>query len=726
MRNSLDIRNFLGIISSTDESDIPDNCATDSLNIDGDVAEGILQSIPTDVADQINSNNYGNISAGEFIEINNVYYLIYHDKANNKISVICDFYNTEGLKKQLDLITGLTSTNVSITKNNRQVHIGIDGMNAYWIGYLGRGYFGNTYTSTISNITNNSGNIQIQTSSATIIRPASASPVMFSSIVRIVNAPSNTNANGYWRISFADHDAKTYVLEGSTFANTGSGGTVTEIFYVNYAVCNPSVADSQDNFHIQSIANGTAGSGYFQANTYYEWRLSAVYDGVQESPLSAYPSINSYNVTVGASNIPYYTIQIRALGAYPTASNTIVDFNRRITAINLWRADSIDNSSANIGLFRKVASFSITDSAWIQDGSTPSTINLYLKDYGNYVEINTASGYTFSTYRTEQSEMVTYKENTGMPETLTNSSRNWAMATSGYGYHFIVNDRTIYRSKRFRFDMFDWTTDFLILPEKPTALSFYEGKLYAFSLNKTYRIDPEYLSIEDIFDDAGALGKRSVHTNEYGMFFANKYGAWMLFNSQIEEITKPIRNTKTNGKSWQSFSYQNLDEIIITSDAKKGYVLFINDFSYNEQYKILVWAYLPRTNRWDAWILGEYNSASSNGIFKGKDGEIYLSLTSTTYKLLRGASYQAWEWISKNFDFEDIKKKKRLNKIKLNKTGTISISADINNSGSFTGVSEDTYINSYIYSVRIKLNASTGSNTVDSMSILFRPLIGVR
>jgi hypothetical protein len=253
---------------------------------------------------------------------------------------------------------------------------------------------------------------------------------------------------------------------------------------------------------------------------------------------------------------------------------------------------------------------------------------------------------------------------------------NYALSTKGNGYHFISKfynslipdaGRYIYRSKYLRFDMFDWTSDFLIMPEAVTALQFYDGKLFAFSLNKTYRINPDGLYIEDVFDDAGCQGQRAVHSNEYGMFFGNSLNAWMYQQGQFSPIGDAIRQSASGGKSWQTFLFTTLTDLIVTSDAKKGYVLFINERT-DTTAKYFAWAYHPQKKRWDAFSFGGYATSANGGAFKGKDGEVYLSNAAATYKLMRPAvsTYtQLWEWFSQELSFGETRQIKSLTLIKV-------------------------------------------------------------
>jgi hypothetical protein len=283
----------------------------------------------------------------------------------------------------------------------------------------------------------------------------------------------------------------------------------------------------------------------------------------------------------------------------------------------------------------------------------------------------------------------------------------------------------ILKSKFLRFDTFDYTSDFLVMPEAYNAMQFYEGKLYVFSTNRMYRINPEGLYIEDVFEHVGCQGQRSVHTTEYVMFFGNSLNADMYQCGQISYIGDAIRQSASGGKSWKTFLFTTLTDLIVTSDAKKGYILFINERT-DSTAKYFCWAYSPIKGRWDAWSFGGYDTSANGGIIKGKNGEVYLSNASNTYKLMRGTGYQSWEWYSQDFVFNEPRQNKSITMIKVDSSGTVSITYGTNGGAVSTSYTNESLINDYYKSIRVKLNAASGSNTVDSMEIVYRPLVGKR
>ena len=723
-RQSENIKEFkYGVISSVDEQDIPIESASNSLNVDGDVGEGILRGIPTDVEFKApTGSDIPYIKQGQFIEHDGIYDLIYHDAQNNTISVITDFYGTT-YKKKLNIISSLSSDNVTMTLQNREVHIGIDGYQGYWVGRMDHGLFSYNTSWAIASIADNGGLVQITTTPTHTLKNGD--------IVKISGVTDGAAVNGIWVVSAINNFAKTFELTGSSYAGSPTGGTAELYLTYQYAACINMVATGAGYF---GAADGTenAATGFFQSGIYYKWGLSFTYDGIQESP------IKEACTDVAAQESDYYPITIDANYANIANSNPteFSSFNRRITAVNLYRSDSTNGTALKTGLWRLVASIDINSDQW------SASVNDYVievRDYGTYYTLNAVA----TIY---PGNPVTYTENSGMPEELTDPALYYALSTAGSGFHFVTKCtqttlagselRRIFKSKYFRYDMFDYYNDFLEMPEPVTALKVYEGKLFAFSLNKVYRINIEGFYIEDVYEDAGVSCQFAVHTNEFGMFFANFNNAWMYQGGTFYRIGDAIRQSASGGRSWATFGNSSLTDLFITSDAKKGYVLFINEYSSSGN-KFFAWGYHPTRKRWDCFSFGGYASATTAGVFKGRDGEVYLSNATKTYKLMRpdsGNEYytQLWEWYSQDFTFDEPNQNKSITMIKTDATGTVTITYGLDGATPATSGTSGTLINSYNKSIKVKLNAAavtTGSaytNYVNSMEVISRGLIGKR
>ena len=109
----------------------------------------------------------------------------------------------------------------------------------------------------------------------------------------------------------------------------------------------------------------------------------------------------------------------------------------------------------------------------------------------------------------------------------------------------------VFRSKPGKFSIFDYANDFLTLKSKPIAMANYNGRLYVFDNNNTYRVNPQNLTIEDTYEGIGCSGKDSVIVTEYGMFFADKTGAYMHNGQTPIKISEAIQK---GGDTEETFS----------------------------------------------------------------------------------------------------------------------------------------------------------------------------
>jgi len=742
-RQIFDIKGFnYGIISSLDEEDIPQEAASNSLNVDGDVGEGILQGIPLDVEKTIDTNNDGSavdalvtVKMGEFIEDEGIYYFVYFDATDNKLKVIKNFYGAVPIREELVSYTSTLASPVTITfgsqltftKENKSLRIGTGNNEALWVGFTKHKQLGITdYTSVY--LASGAPGLDDMTSNITAYNKIKTT--FFDVVIASTGATDRftwTKEGSGGAANVLMTGAAQTLQDGITItfaATTGhTAGDAWRIFVdgvtVEKAELDTYVGTSSNQFILAQTEH--AGTGYFQNGTLYSWKYSLVYDGIEESPLGS--DTIAVSDTSGGSD--YYTIVFKADNALTLALGF---FNRRITGVNIYRADSADGTKAGLGYYRLIQSFDINDASGWSTSSSDRVLTIY--DYGTYYSYS-AGGATLP------NAVATYEENSGMPETITDTTPRYSLSRTGGGYHFIgkcyhasIIDATryIFRSKQLRYDMFDWSSDYLVMPEPITALEYFLGRLYAFSLNKVYRINPELMYIEDVYNDTGCLNHRAVTVNEMGMFFGNATNAWMYNGQVFTRITDAIRQSASGGFSWASFYFHTLTELIVATDSKKGYVLFINERSDTTD-KTFIWAYHPEKQRWDAWGLGGYASYASLGVFQGIYGEVFLSNATKTYQLLRNATQrQAWEWYSQELSFGSSRQVKSIVMIKVDATGTVAITYGVDGGTVNVSATSDALLNIYNKTIRLKLSAeaATSTNYVDSLEILYRPLIGNR
>jgi len=402
------------------------------------------------------------------------------------------------------------------------------------------------------------------------------------------------------------------------------------------------------------------------------YRTSITYDGYQESPLSLgtwdTSSVDYSNATNGAKSL---NIKI-SLDA--TKINT-----DRISHVTVYRADSYNYP------YRIVKKLSFS------------------RDF----KIDTAEEF-YTTYLVDRlTQGATYEAITGLPESIERSIVRYTCATQinstmivGGCRHPEDDDedfsRYIFKSKENRFDTFDWTTDFCVLPEEPIAISNYKGRVYAFSKNSMYRINPNGLYIEDTSEGIGCINKDCITTTDYGMFWADHKNIYLLTSQGMTPIGMSIIKGGSNfNADWSSYWHKMNEEnpnykfkAVFDPSRLSFMLLGVDSFTATEdnisvtRYKGAAWAYHVMKKRWD---LIEYptNSRETNDdsihdyadVVQLQDNTLAFFRTSSDGlhfidRYMQGDSRLPWTWISKDMTMGMDSQDKFLYKVKATYAGT--------------------------------------------------------
>jgi hypothetical protein len=333
----------------------------------------------------------------------------------------------------------------------------------------------------------------------------------------------------------------------------------------------------------------------------YFYKLSLIYDGYQESPLSTVFVADSGSVSSWDA------------GRNINVTMTIVKpdlISKRVTGIKLYRASNTDTSAdIPLGFYRMVKLFDL-NALWTLDGSS-QRVQTFL-DTGD--------------------QFSSYEANTGISELVPTTTLNYQISTMLNNHHYVTDasnrylpdaQNYIFKSRPYNFDQFDWTSDFLIMPEMITALVPFNGRLLAFSSNKTYRIDPNDFYIEDTFEGVGCYGEKSFVVTEYGLFFADNNNIYMHNGQSPTAIGDAILRN-------DDYSYQDRDKTVIPrvmfdSERNSALIFFKTDRSgattdYNH-----AWAFNIARRRWDMWRFDDDATVGPKGFTYGKYGEMLIS-----------------------------------------------------------------------------------------------------
>lgn len=399
----------------------------------------------------------------------------------------------------------------------------------------------------------------------------------------------------------------------------------------------------EDGGHItlESVSFTGGGATIFDTETTYYYGFSYVYDGYQESPLvtkdasgdywSYNPSGNSFLATI-TLNVNY-------------AVNT--DFSPRITGINVYRAESPESTTDEgpLSPYNFVRTLDLTSSG------TPVT------EWQKQVE----SGVSYTTiFKDRGFAGASYEDNSGLPDSLERAYVDYKIATKYSNYLFVADCKTpdipdaekyVFRSKFGTPSVIDWTADFCILPERPTALAGFGGRLYAFSEGNMYRINPVTMSIEDTYSGVGALNENMVITTNYGMFHADQYGVYHNGgNGPSTILSDPISTIEwgTENGYWSGIKTANGQYASIAFDPRRERILvFANDGPSSNR----CYAYDVLEEKWMFYFDIDMPITHVN-----IDNLIFASVGSgAEFDLVRlhnSTTGKNWKIVTKDFDFD--------------------------------------------------------------------------
>jgi hypothetical protein len=369
-----------------------------------------------------------------------------------------------------------------------------------------------------------------------------------------------------------------------------------------------------------TLSSHDAGDGYFKSANIYQYGFSLIYDGYQEAPLVAAPSWWLTYLGGGSGGSAITGVNAKALkftlnlSAYPLRS--------RVTHVAVYRADWLS------GVSGIKSAFSLVEVKEVIAGGIYEVIDSGLIG-------------------------ATYEQRTGMPETLGSFDVNYRLSCNANGFHVVGDCKKgevgeaaktmLFRSKPYRFDMFDWTQDYLTLPSTPTALCSFAGRIFAFSEARTYVVSPD-LSLEDTWEGVGCSGPQSFVVTDAGLFFCNKASIYHYDGRQVHHIGQPVQtNQIVPDVGWSTASHTNAP--VALYDGKRNMALFV--FNRSEHF-IGAWAYHVETQR---WTLLAFSAAGVGGALRGgfsdKDGRPFLSVGTKLYELLGHATQRrAWSFRS--------------------------------------------------------------------------------
>lgn len=478
-----------------------------------------------------------------------------------------------------------------------------------------------------------------------------------------------------WTITFASANAETLYIEDAECYNYPNNESTNDPF-----------------IQLQVSAGTPATEGFFVERKKYFFGWSIIYDNSEESPVGFR----------GGGNNPTTFSTATPLG------DLLIDFKitttalpKRITGFNLWCAESNNYTSEEPETeFKFVQSFNL-------DGARVST-NTYtfkMKDVGT--------------------RGLTYENQTGISEVVKSTSVKYTLSAQINDKLFIGNclrdgiknaTNVLFRSKALRYGTFDWTTELLPLPTKPTAMLGFRGRLLVFDESKLYIIEPETFSIEQQFN-TGCPYSQGFAVTEDAVYWADKNAFYKYQGIQPEDIsTLKVRTTYQN-----IFSATNFNGIKCVYDATIKSILV----AYRDTSDLKCLSYHVLNKKWDIFTLQTAYIATYWGVFAGKNGETY---TSGEVAILRifATGRRAWTVTTGriNCGSPAILKKFYIIRVLSSSAPTLQFKIDGGTTTSITSNEQVKVSGSWGegYDIQVILTDSAGTKEVYSIDIYYREL----
>ena len=384
------------------------------------------------------------------------------------------------------------------------------------------------------------------------------------------------------------------------------------------------------------------------------YKISFLYDGFQESPLSS--------VMATVEQASESTDNWRAKVTIKLNKLATEVMNRRVSHVQLYRSIGAPGDADAPEFYRLVKSIPLVTSSWTF--STP--------DWEKVIY--------------DRKDMfASYEELTGMPETLGDTQIHYGVSANQSGFLFVTDcwhreggklPNYIFRSKPGKFNIFDWSSDYAVLPERPVALAGFAGKIWAWSKSSMYRINPSNLVIEDIFEGIGCTNEASVVVTDYGMFWADQNMIYKHDGSKTINIGTPIIAGDPDW-SWRAKLSSYKPKLVFDFANKQLLCVFKPNKNLNTN-GCYAWAYHIDRNRWDLYDFEQ----RMNGISKdmdvlsldnADDGSVIFSTQGNGVQKFRGGtSRRVWQFASKSISCDTPSLKKVFYKLRIKiKEGTV-------------------------------------------------------
>jgi hypothetical protein len=752
-----------------DGTDLPDDAAAICINTEPEAPYGTIRGIAQDLlvfntaSAGTNISNYDNFDVMKVLkDRSGTNELIGVDFSDNTVGVVSDYDTTS---REYVEQTGISHNNVaSIETVNNQAFIGLGNGSAnvpQWVGKVNKGQFGDTAPSgyQIEDAALTPPKVITTTFSAAVDIYTLGNPTGYLTLTDTSELPNKgvllvpvgtlTDYN-YIALTFTANNTGTNTLTilwpddiETKYPSSGSptiGGTNAIAYYLEVGpgvvadsggsmsgVYNPTKTSSQNGSLYDTNAsyptNSTADN--FEEGGFWSVGVSYIYDGYKESPITRIPA-GHYYFGFGNNFESWEELTFRFF--IQGFTDTISTASSRITSIKFYM--NISGSEYNASGTNQINSYRL-----IEEVDITSTINA-TKTLVNSGNIGYQYDITVGAY-----EGDLYTDESGLSEYQTSSTVHYQVSCQHNSQLFVANvynpnaadenwTNYIVRSIEFAYDTFNWTRDYIVMPNPITAIVSHSGRVYAFDEYNMYRINPDQLYIEDTFNGLGCSSNQALQSTEYALFIANNTGVYMYDGRSVQHISKPIDFIDA-AEGFTSFGYKECVKNygssfkpLVSFDSDKMCVLVFGNYNATNR---RIWSYcLPN----QAWFIqgvtsGFHAIPDIKSITTSANNSVLASYSDGIYELNRSSSLKIYTWVSKKLNMGQVSQQKKFRKVSV--SGNNSANADVEYSIDGATFSDISLLNSSLTSsngknIQIKAKSASGylDAEIDDISILYR------
>jgi len=459
--------------------------------------------------------------------------------------------------------------------------------------------------------------------------------------------------------------------------------------------------DSKADFGINIAAGESDAEGSFTSGVYYYYKVSLMYDGFQESPMTIYA--DKYKATSQLKSLVLTVYMKRPV-------------SKRCTHIVIYRRNGSDE------FYKMVKEISLK-SAWLEVKNQSNTVEAYKKSIVDLGHVG-----------------ATYEAITGMPELLRQTSVNYTLSTQGDGCLIVANcnhpeiengENFIFKSQPGNLSVFNWAQDYVIMPQVPKAIRVFGGKLFVFDSNNMHKVNIGTLSVEDTYEGISCSSENSIKVTDLGMFFCDLNNMYQHTGSYAKPIGDPILQSSegTNAYAWHDINHDTPPQVGYNPKTTSVY-FFFNHKPVSGDNIYMAWVYNIRLKRWDLM-----DTPKPLAVVSGPLNELLVSDGTNLWKINASNAQKAWSFYSKDITLGSVTQKKKVKTIKIEAddiaklNGKVSLEVD-DASGTFDTDYSGTKDNAFLMSPtgdskKLKKMAVTLTDVtteVDAIGIVYRPL----